>query len=379
MKKILASAALIFAAYSTLGAMTMADIASRLRQQGCLTADVKYKVYLPTSSDPVEYTIGLMTSNVPDSLSPSDYLITWELPRGDKSSTGFSSYYNGDHFRYRDTRLQEYHFADDPRPFQVDGGGVQHNAQFADLLPAFLAEKLDEMAADSNYTYRFNEKSNTIEGTMSMQGYDALEFTYQFGPDALPRHLDFVYNPASISEQIVSVDYTWDTSGTKCHPVTEDYLISLFGDIFGKFRTSNFRVESMRGAPVPAFSYDVAGSGRFSHSRGEADLPSAMLLAFLDADVQSTASVVDDLRSTVASVPMPVTVVYVFADNETPADFEPQGAEYIANGPQGFITKCGVTAYPTMLLVGRDGIVTLVKVGTSTDLVTELSQALMVM
>lgn len=371
---------LLFSIFSSASAISLQDIIDSLRQERPLSANVSYEVLLPTASDPVAYSINFQTSNKPDSLSPCDYLITWVLPRNERESTGFCSYYNGDHFRYRDTRLQEYHYSDDPLPFTSDGGGVQKNAQFADILPAFIAEKLDAMQNDSTYISVFDEKFGTLKGVRRINGYDALEYTYTFSPEnGLPIQLDFVYNPASISEQSVTVYYLWDTPNSDYVAPTEEYLITRFSDVFDKFRISNFRVESLRGSVMPSFSYDNHLRERKSHTRGEADLGSPVLLVFLDSRVGSTETTIGTVRTALSSLPAPVMSIYAYAGNDVPEYFELAGNEFMAANPQSIIRKSGVTAFPTFLLIDSQGTVRDVLVGTEQDLSTTLTQSLMLL
>lgn len=377
MKKVsiaVACAAIALSGYS----LSLDRIRQSLGEQRCLTATVGYVVYLPTSSDPVQYEVLLTTNNIADSLSPCDYLIMWTLPRGNKVSTGFNSYSRGDHFRYRDTRLQEYHVAEDAAPFTTSGGGVQRTAQFADILPAFLAEKIADIVSDSTYVYDFDEKTNTLSGTQQMRGYDAFEFTYEFDEaSGLPVRSDFVFNPASISEQTVNVTYKWDLSGKNCADITEQYLIDLFPEIFEKYRTSNFRVESLRGASLPTMSFMSGDGQRVNHSRGEADLGSPAVLMFADKRVDGTLRFIDSLREATAQLPMSVKVVYVFAEGAEPDEFIATADEYKAVSPESLIRKCGVTAYPTFIVVGSDGSVADVIVGDAADLADKLAQSLM--
>ena len=360
--------------------ITPEQIIDRLTFDALQQGKVRFEVYMPSSSDPVEYKVNILAVNPGDSLCPCDYLISWELPRNGKVSTGFSSYHNGDHFRYRDTRLQEYHYSEDPTPFSTDGGGVQKNAQFAELLPAFLAEKIKEILSDTTYVGNYDEKRAIFEGVRRMNGYDVLEYSYEFDPSTgMPIKSEFTYNPASISEQTVTAYYEWMTLDSQVPVIDEAFLQDRYGEVFDKYRTSNFRVENMRGNAIPSFSYDVVGSGRVVHSRGEADLDTPILLVFLDSKVGSTHATIEEVRNSVSSFPMAIKTVYVFAENNVPDGFNVDTGEFLLNGPQGLIRKCGVTVFPAFLLLNRDGTVAEVFLGTDADLSTNLSQSMMLL
>lgn len=347
------------------------DITERLRAPRYLEGEVTYEVYLPTSADPVVYTIRLMTHNNPDSLSPSDYLISWELPRNGKVSSGFSSYNDGDHFRFRDTRLQEYHFAEDPLPFTGTGGGVQRNAQFVDLLPAFIAETLDRFDTDSTYVAK--RKGNVVSAVRRVKGYDSAEYQYTFNDStSLPEQLEIVYNPAAISEQTVTATYRWFNDATPKPAFTEDALMEEFKEAFTRFRQSNFRAENLKGSNLPTFSYNNTDGRRITHTRGESDLSGPLIMAFVDNKVAGTPDFIRGILDVAKNSAVSVEPVFIFNEGVVPDDFSGNSA----NGAPGLIRKCGVANFPTVMLVKSDGTVAEVFIGTSPDLDTNLSQAI---
>ena len=351
----------------------LSDLTEELVRPQCLKGDVFYKVYLPTSADPVVYDIVLTTSNTADALSPSDYLITWQLPRGKKVSRGFSSYADGNHFRCRDARLQEYHLPDDSLSFSSKGGGVQRNAQFADLLPAFLAEKLHEMQNDSTFFY--DRTGNVVSGVQRVNGYDALEFTYEFDPvTKLPVKTEIVYNPAGIAEQTVSTSYSWEKL-SDCPSFDEDYLITLFPEEFAKFRESNFRAENLKGTRIPPFSFLDKQGQRINHSRGESDLPYPAVIAFVDSKVFSTGNVIQAVEKAASDNPKRCEAIFAFAGNEIPENFA--GNRVMRS--DGLSRQCGVARYPTFIFLNSDGSVAEVLIGITDDLETVLEQTIMLL
>ena len=121
-----------------LRAQGIADIARTLRDLPSYQAEATLSVTLPQTDTDVAYTLGLSSMSVPaDTLAPASYLIDWSLPTPTGVSEGFTAYFDGNLYRYRDSRLQEYHTEWDSIPFRVTapGGGVQRSAQFASLLP----------------------------------------------------------------------------------------------------------------------------------------------------------------------------------------------------------------------------------------------------
>ena len=356
-------------------AVSLDLLRAKLAEPSCLRGKIRYEVYLPTSPDAVVYDIELLTNNIGDSLSACDYLISWQLPRNGKVSKGFSSYSDGNHFRYRDMRLQEYHLNDDPIPFTTQGGGVQRNAQFVELLPAYLSEKISEIQSDSTYQATYSDPTNVLSGVRRIDGYDAMEFSYSFDKKtSLPVRIEYVFNPAGISEQTVTAYCTWEFADN-CPEITEDFLIETFPDVFEKFRESNFRVENLRGTPLPTFSYSDPAGARHNHTRGENDLTSPLLLVFVNADMADNQSIVNLVGETLSQMPMLVQPVYLFNDNNVPEAF----SENTANGVRGVIRKMGVTSFPTFVLVKADGTIADVLVGKTANLQDVLSQSLILL
>lgn len=373
--------ALIAFGFATANSITLDDIKNNLRDHNCISGHVEYEIYLPSAANPVVYNIdftALPVSN--DSLSECNYLIDWNLPRGNKILTGFNSYNNGNHFRYRDTRLQEYHRDEDILPFTAEGGGVARNAQFTEILPPFVAEKLNSIQTDTTYRYEFDPKEGALSGVRNISGYDALEFTYNFDKaTGLPVSFDFVYNPASISEQIVSIKFSNLTIDGQCPELTETYLIGKYPDVFGKFRTSNFRAENLKGTYLPTISYKNKEGMRKSHTKGEKDLDSPLLIVFVSENVNVSMNFIETLRASVQGLPGQISTIYAFADNKAPEGFTAEAMEFICSNPQSLILSCGISNFPTLLLVDTEGSVNDVIIGMDNNIADTLSQELMLL
>lgn len=336
-----------------------AEVARALAGYDCISGTVRYEVSLPSSSDPVVYSIDLHSTPAPgDTLAQCQYLIDWRLPRPHGESHGFAAYADGNHFRYRDNKLQEYHVTNDPIPFHT-GAGVQNQAQFAELLPPYMSVTIGRMATDSTYilTVRESGENLIISGTQRIKGFDANEFEYIFdGKTLLPVSMDITYNPASISEQIVTAYFTWNTE-TQCKDVTEESLIALYPEVFEKFRTSNFRVENLKGTDLPEFTGRMPDGQRYVHHRAD-PLARPTLLVFIDPSVESASATVADVRE--AAETSAVIFDIIFAVSDTDPEVIQQlfgntegGDEIILTGVRSLARDCGVTAYPTLIFTDK--------------------------
>lgn len=341
---------------------TLGQIAGRMGAHTCISGKAEFEVTLPSSPDPVTYNIAL-EQGPGDALAPASYLIDWTLLERETGNRGFSAYFDGNHYRYRDLRLQEYHYAADSVPFSI-GEGVQNQAQFTDLLPAYMARTLAQMEADSTYTYRIEERNGDIavSGVRRIKGFDAFDFEYVFdAATGLPRKTDFLYNPASISEQEVIVRFSWpDSSAAVCPTLTEEALIGRYPEVFEKFRTSNFRVESLLGHQLPEFSAPTLTGERYTHHHGER-FRVPVVIAFIDPKVESARSTVSGLREASENAVRDFDIIYAFATQDLDAieDIFPAGPqrpnEHILVGARSMVRDCGVTAYPTLLIAAGSG------------------------
>ena len=340
---------------------TLNEIAARLASYGCISGTVEYEVSLPSSPDPVTYDINLQQAPG-DSLAPASYLIEWSFVSS-KGNKGFASYGDGNHFRYRDLKLQEYHFEADSVPFRI-GKGIQNQAQFVDLLPAYLAAQLREMASDTTYICRLSQSGDriTLRGVSRVRGYDAVEFDFAFNASTLlPEKYSMVYNPASITEQEVTARFSWNKPGKNdCPDVSETALIARYPGVFEKFRTSNFRVESMAGQVLPEFTAPTLKGDRFTYHRGQGFRAPAVI-AFIDPEVETAAETVAALRQAADMSASDFDLIYVFMAQEADA-IEPvfgdgglRAGEHVLTGARSMFRDFGITACPTVLICDRAG------------------------
>lgn len=349
------------------GAVELNDIAAALRSVDCFGDSCTYEVLLPQFSDPVVYDISLESAPIApgDSLALCKYLISWALHTPVGVSEGFSAYFDGSHFRFRDERLQEYHAEQNPEPFAPSGlveRGVQNQAQFTDLLPAYIAARLDEMASDSSYTYRLRERPQGIElhGTRRINGYDASEFTYLFDSATLrPLSIELENNPGQLSEQTITVKYKGVEAPKDGCVIDLASLTERRSEAFEKYRENTFSLEKLPGRLLPDISGPTLAGDRYHHVRGEA-LPAPTVIVFVDSSVGSTPEVISAVRRAVDYLPMQTEVIWAFvdrrADDVTPLIGEARAGETVLISARSAARACGVGALtPVIIFTTADG------------------------
>lgn len=272
---------MVLAALCPLGlsAQGIADIVAALQKTGCYQSEARFSVSLPQSDKDVVYSIRLGSAPAPDDrLAPCSYLTDWTLDTPSGAVSGFSAYFDGHHYRFRNERLQEYHTEWDSIPFMKRGNsdGVQATAQFTDLYPAFIARELAAMESDPRYTLAVKPdvtfdggKAVEVEATMRVNDVTAMEKTFLFDSKTfLPLRIDTESNPGQITEQSMLVTYVYPAK-MQCPDVTEEALTAAYPEVFEKYRENNFRIENLAGTQLPTFSLPTTTGERYTYHRGD--------------------------------------------------------------------------------------------------------------
>lgn len=386
----------VFAAGSEL---TLGDVAARLSEIPEYAAEASFVVSMPQMPDDVAYDLRLGSRRVPaDTLAPCDYLIDWILRSGNGDTRGFSSYFDGNHYRYNgENRLLEYHIDWDPSPFADCSSpgryspGIQRSAQFANFLPGFIADDFRRWSSDPSYSLHVN--ADTVVGgehrvavvmRRVVGGETVGEGVYLFDSATMfPVSVDLENNPGSLSEQTVAVRYGGaQPEHAVVVPASEEALIELYPDVFGRFRTSTFRVESLVGEPLPAFSLPTVGGERFSRGRRDR-MPAPTAVLIFDPVAGFASEMIADLRA--AASELPYAPMLIFAAMSTNADqiesllpAELPGERRLMSA-NGFARDCGVAVPPVLLLVDRSGNIVDVTVGYNKNLRLDVIQKMSVL
>ncbi len=372
----------------SLPAQGTADISAALKGMECFVGKAKFSVTLPQNDTDVIYELDLESSAVAsDPYSPCDYLIDWTLDAPSGEVHGFVAYYDGNHYRYRDNRLQEYHVTWDSIPFRTSNGiaGVQAAAQFADLLPHYIGVELEKMASDSLYKLNVDsnrlyngEKAVSVNAVMTVNGVIVQEKVFIFDSDTMrPLRIDTESNPGSITEQTVLVDYSYpdspgnvDAERGGCLPVNEARLIAIYPDVFEKFRESNFRIENLASTPMPTFSLPTTTGERYTYHRGDG-FAVPTVIALLDPATSFNDRLVTAVRGAVDSLPYNADVVWVF--NSTNVDAieaivpEIRAGEHLLMNGKSLARDCGASSFPVIIMAARNGVVKNVNLGFNND------------
>ena len=390
MRAVLTLFVLTLIAYSPASGRGIEHLADLLTSNPRYAGNARFEVLLPSAQDPVAYDVQLQSSATgADSLAPCSYLIRWTAQTPSGPNKGFSTYFDGNHYRYRNSKLQEYHAAESPAAFAPDGNigaGVQTTAQFADILPQYLGEKLRLIASDSAYKYSFHPDTTVnglralaVDGTKFNNGYEAQQFLYAFNySDATPLLIDITTSPGAISEQLITVTFSPADPDANV-ALSEQALIDMWPEVFEKYRQSTFRVESLIGDYLPDFSCrKIDGTSRLSHHRGDALERPAIIVA-IDPKVASAPKTIQAVRQ--ASDMVDADIIWAFTSNHKTEieDLLNPGArigETALPAAGSLLRNCGVTLYPTIILASSAGKVIDVISGHNQDLASVVIQTL---
>ncbi|WP_280122876.1 hypothetical protein [Duncaniella muricolitica] len=375
----------------SLSARGIADIIEGLSAAPAYNASVTYSVTLPSRDDDVVYRLNLSSVPTPaDTLSPCAYLIGWQLDTPSGPTEGWTSYFTGNLYRYRDHRLREYHTSWDPAPFMPATAsrrqpGVQEATQFVELLPAYIARDLRAMAADTLYTLS-EPKETTLDGrpamcleaVMDVRGERVRQASYWFDRDThLPLRIDIESNPASITEQTITVNYAPAPDADT--PMSEESLLALYPEHFEKYRESNFRIENLRDTPLPTFTLPTATGERYAHQRGQA-FRAPTVVALLDPDTSFSSDIVRDLRAAIDSSTIPADIIWAVtgtnADRAEELVGQTRPGEHLLLNARSLARDCGASSLPVVILAAPSGMVKNVLLGYNSDLSTVVLQSI---
>ncbi len=381
---------MLFAALSPSGiwARGVESVADALDSVGNVALQVEYQITMPSFSEPVNYSVTLAQApSTTDTLAPCAYLIDWTLHRIDGDSHGWSAYFDGNHYRMLNQRLQEYHAIDNPAAFGIDkaysprGGvkaGVQCNAQFTDLLPAFIARQIRDTANDSTYTYTLYTDTiiggthrDALHAIQQYQGYDVRDWLLVLDKGtSLPVILRIENNPGSISEQSITATFSTIASHNAL-PLDEHTLAATYPDDFERYRQSTFRIENLPGVQIPSFSARTSDGRRYNYQRGQSSTH-PLMIAFLDSDQGDPAATAQLIRNGIDQLPRSIDTIWAFTDNNTDRAIDAIGAmrpgETLLLNCASLARDCGISATPVLILVNTDGTVNAVIIGFNNNL-----------
>lgn len=374
------AAAMLVSVASPISASTTNDngdiirIADRLAAVGNCSLEGTLGVAMPQLAEDVMYGVTLhqLAPVDGDTLAPAPYVIDWRREQTENDIHGFSAYFPGNHYRLQGDRLLEYHYSADRYPFgkEKGKGGVQNTAQFANLLPAFMARDLKSMADDQRYYIHAAEdtivdgrKAVVVKAIMTVNGITANESEYVFDHSSmLPRRVTYENNPGAISEQTVTVvfgDKSPSTSSPES-PLTEEQLISRYPDDFATKRLSSYRLDNLKGRRLPAFEAPTLKGDRYTYAAGQ-KFTGPTLIVVCEAQSMFTKEMIDQIRQGAAQLVNPADIIWAFVDKHTGAIEDAVGksrsGETTLVGARALARDCGVTDMPSLIAVERDGTV----------------------
>lgn len=337
---------------------------------------MKLRVTMPGAEREIEYDIKF-SERLPahhDSLALCDYLIRWTSESPSGPVEGFSAYRDGAHYRYRDGRLQEYHWDWDSVPFKLR---VQEQAQFVQFLPTYVISEIDKMTADSTMT--LSKNGNKVRAIVMHQGVVAAEKNISFDDSGQLKSLVIESNPGSIAEQTIEIEYS--PQQAEIGEISEQMLSQLYPDAFGKHRESNFKIENLVGEYLPKFSLPTATGERYSREIRDG-FAQPTILALMDPETLFSNKLVKDLRESIESLPMNVGLIVAMTSTNTDLCEETMGGrllegENLLINARSLARDCGAASLPVVIFVNSDGKVQEVLLGYNKDFSTNVLQRAM--
>lgn len=368
--RLLAAAVLCIAGFCA-SAITVPELAGKLMEIDCFKAQVSYTVSLPQASDDVRYALSLESRLAPaDSISPISYLIDWTFksPAGETLS-GFSAYFDGHHYRYRNDRMQQWHMPADASSFRRQSQathafkGVHRSVQFANLLPAYIGADLTDMLDDSLYRVEIlpsaTDKSLQVRAVMEMQGQKAVETLYSFQPETLlPISIETRTGEGSMSEQELSAQYVYSDASEPCQPIDAARMAAERPALFDSVGT--FTPDALTGNPLPSFTLRSTRGDRITHLRNQPfGVPT--LIVVLDPSAAEAAEAVKAVRDAIDHTPEAVEILWASTAANPRTAIELLGqvlpGETLGINASNIVREWGITTLPTLIICNADATV----------------------
>lgn len=363
------------------------------------SATADFAVTMPQLPDDVVYTLNISQSSAPtDTLCPAAYLVDWTITsrpgmeEPGPADKGFNAYFDGNFYSLMAERIRERHAADDPTAFaRPSRGGVAVTSQFADLVPAFMADKLRGMLADDRYTVTAiadtiveGEPAVAILTRFITGGSTGSEGEYIFypGETLTPRRVTLENNTGSIGEQTITAKFARpQNSAASPAPTDEDALIALYPDEFERFRTSDYRLETLPGRHLPAIAAPTASGGRYARTASEG-LRAPTALVLLDARSEFTPEVIAAVRDGASQLPWAVDIIWAFTntnpDHVAEVIHPDVNGETILTAAKAVARDCGASStLPAIVFVRPDGIVADILAGYNQSLSSDVVKKMM--
>ncbi len=351
-------------------------------------AQVDYDVSLPMGTDEITYTVKLASDTaVADRLLPVKYLIDWKLDHNGSETTGFLAYFDGNHYRYRDHRLQEYHMSQDTVPFLTRSGGVQANAQFVNLIPQMVSKELEKMSQSPDFTISFTPDTLTggehrVALTAIQKINNEIGQRYMIVADRFsgkPLEITNQYNPGQISEQTITARFSYP-EGVSLKTVTDEAsLQSLYPEEFEKYRDCSNRIEHMRGLQVPEFSLPTTTGERYSRQKDD-KFSRPTVIAIIDPDKDNAPATVNSLRKALRKASQEVNLIFAFTGSNIDRIEEITGLpavnETFLISARSLARDCGTAIFPTIIVAESSGKVSNVHLGYNNSLIQDVIQSL---
>lgn len=370
MQKHLFIALLPLLSINSASAIELEELGRQLIAMPCYADSAYYEILLPNYSEPVTYQIAFESAATPaDSLCPCSYITSWTLSTPSGKNNGFSAYFDGGHYRFHNSRLQEYHAEWEPTVFAPEGNatkGVQVLAQFAEFIPQIIGLKFTKMSRDTTYRTTISETTFNgraaikIKGVQQIAGFDAQDYTYIFDAATLhPVHISFDCNPGQLGEQSICANYALLNNTDSTCVITIERLLTLHGDIFERYRDCAYSIEALVGEDLPSITLPTADGNRIERRRGES-APTPTIIIFLDSSVGSTPQVISDVRLAMNYLPFATTIIWAFidkrADDVIPFFETNTKDEIIAINAGAAFRDCGVgNNTPAIIFVASNG------------------------
>lgn len=372
-------------------------ICQKQNEQDICHSWIEFRVFQPMTDEEVIYSLqSICQKTDQDSLSPYAYYIEVDSASHPSAKGNFSTYFDGHYYDFSNERLREYHMPKDSASFypMVFRGrktaGVHESGLFtgeiplksAEMLRSFLQDsccQIEERPADPNNGRPYDE----IRVRRYRQGELVRSIDLSFDPvSGLPLQKEIENSPNKVGAQTVVTVYRYPQE----MPVlptdffSEARLLRDKKEILSEYRTSDYRIDGMKGKKIQPFSLQELNETKRFDSQSIEGKPA--ILAFVKTDCSfcdSTLRVLNELNGELTE-PKTVQKIALYTD-KLPQEIEPEIETQSFSGrvlynAGNIALHYGVHAYPTLFIVSPAGEIIKIQSGYVRNLKRLLAETL---
>ncbi len=353
--------------------ITLDDLLKNIGDIEGYSTKVEYTVTQPMKEDDVKYNAFIeWKTNPGDTIQQCQTLIEYSLENNPEKS--FECYFDGNFYRFDNGKFREYHWTHDSIPLS-GASAVQRMGLFNELLPTTIIHTIISEGNNPASHIKFHpdtlingNKANVVSIITEHLGSIVREINIVFDPkNNTPIYYERTNNIGQLAEQTMNARFS-NTSILPLKSLSEQILTTKYPDIFSQYRISTYGVTQLKDKIMPNFSLPTSRKSRYQWST---PLQHPTILVFIDPNAGMTQDAMTEIRKATEYFPATIDVLWVVNTNnedDIANISENLNNEQILTSGKRLASDCGITGFPTLLFINKDGKISDMQIGFNNEL-----------